>query len=511
MSFMRKFLNLLDMDNWNGNSAFLRHLHVIRRLFFSIPTAILFLPNMFLFQNLTYVDGRKVNFAEYCMMCILYYAFVFIPINALIRLCQAKLKHMGFKEFLNAPDRLTRKNIVVSPEDSESTIADDFCTDISLEELEWIKNQYNPVSFSRCTESENNSVLEDKESTFSFPSEEFQLDIESCKAPQFSAPLPQLSSINNRVQSVPIISDKAEKSHETVSKPTTLSNTKQAGNLPPKKSTAMPKKKSVPISDVFLWQCNSIAELQDSDNAGYEYTNLDNPNDPMEVGYRNALLDISNYNTLPLIDYSKDKQAPDGYIPRKMLSWEHNFEQCNNIFANSNLPVISSLQYITRNINTMILQDPDGSIGRSVQEIFYYEIPKEYHNEYLQLLETLNLALHHQERFSIDLSKIVFTRTADSYREYALPLSCIYYNSEKHIFSYCFSNEIQFEENGLVKFKNTETGSIIYTEDGVLKKATFQKVIDEITYTCQFKNYKSGFDLYDIRGKGEIIYKRTPK
>ncbi len=385
MSPMQKFLRLLDMNNWNGNSAFLRHLHVIRRLFFSIPTAILFLPNMFLFQDLTYDDGRKVNFAEYCMMCILYYAFVFIPINALIRVCQAKRRHMGFKEFLNAPDRLTRKNVVVSPEDSESTIADDFCTDISPEELELIKNQYSPV-----------------------------------------------------------ISDKAEKSHETVSKPTTLSNTKQAGNL-------------------------------------------------------------------PLIDYSKDKQAPGGYIPRKMLSWEHDFEQCNNIFANSNLPVISNLQYITRNINTMILQDPDGSIGRSVQEIFYYEIPKEYQNDYLQLIETLNLALHQQERFAIDLSEIVFTRTADSYREYALPLSCIYYNSEKHIFSYCFSNEIQFEENGLVKFKNTETGSIIYTEDGVLKKATLQKVIDEITYTCQFKNYKSGFDLYDIRGKGEIIYKRTPK
>lgn len=385
MSPMQKFLRLLDMNNWNGNSAFLRHLHVIRRLFFSIPTAILFLPNMFLFQDLTYDDGRKVNFAEYCMMCILYYAFVFIPINALIRVCQAKRRHMGFKEFLNAPDRLTRKNVVVSPEDSESTIADDFCTDISPEELELIKNQYSPV-----------------------------------------------------------ISDKAEKSHETVSKPTTLSNTKQAGNL-------------------------------------------------------------------PLIDYSKDKQAPGGYIPRKMLSWEHDFEQCNNIFANSNLPVISNLQYITRNINTMILQDPDGSIGRSVQEIFYYEIPKEYQNDYLLLIETLNLALHQQERFAIDLSEIVFTRTADSYREYALPLSCIYYNSEKHIFSYCFSNEIQFEENGLVKFKNTETGSIIYTEDGVLKKATLQKVIDEITYTCQFKNYKSGFDLYDIRGKGEIIYKRTPK
>lgn len=100
MSPMQKFLRLLDMNNWNGNSAFLRHLHVIRRLFFSIPTAILFLPNMFLFQDLTYDDGRKVNFAEYCMMCILYYAFVFIPINALIRVCQAKRRHMGFKEKL---------------------------------------------------------------------------------------------------------------------------------------------------------------------------------------------------------------------------------------------------------------------------------------------------------------------------------------------------------------------------------------------------------------------------
>lgn len=268
---------------------------------------------------------------------------------------------------------------------------------------------------------------------------------------------------------------------------------------------------SKPDFDTFLWQCNSIAEIRDSEDKGYEYTNLDNPNDPLEVGYRNALLDISDYNTLPLIDHSKDKYAPGGYIPRKMISWEHDFEQCKNIFVSSTLPIITNLNYITHNINTMILQDPDGSIGRSVTEVFFYEIPSKFQSDYLQLVNTLNLALVGQERFFIDLSGIVFSRTANAYVKYALPLSCVYYDSEKRSFSYCFSNEITFTEKGSTQYQNTEKGSIIYTEDGILKKATFEKIIDNVTYICRFKNYKSGFALYDIKGNRQIIYKRTSK
>lgn len=280
------------------------------------------------------------------------------------------------------------------------------------------------------------------------------------------------------------------------------------------KKQPLNKKKSsqsLQVSDAFLWQCNSIAELRDSEEIGYEYTNLDNPNDPLEVGYRNALLDISDYNTLPLIDHSKDKYAPGGYIPRKMISWEHDFEQCKNIFASSTLPIITNLYYITRNINTMILQDPDGSIGRSVTEVFFYEIPSKFQSDYLQLVNTLNLALVDQERFFIDLSGIVFSRTANAYVKYALPLSCVYYDSEKRLFSYCFSNEITFTENGSTQYQNTEKGSIIYTEDGTLKKATFEKIIDNVTYICRFKNYKSGFSLYDIKGNRQTIYKKPSK
>ena len=44
-----------------------------------------------------------------------------------------------------------------------------------------------------------------------------------------------------------------------------------------------------------------------------------------------------------------------------------------------------------------------------------------------------------------------------------------------------------------------------------MKKAEFTKLINGKEAKVRFKNYKSGFDLYDIRYNGEIAYKRETK
>lgn len=474
MTFMRKILDALNMDNWDGNSVLSRSLHVLKKLLFSIQTLLLFLPFMLICSTLVDSEGNRISSNEYVAVCLASYVCIFIPINIVIRCRQANRHKMRLIEFLKMSNMHQKK------EESHSS-----------EPLKIDK----PVSEEKRTVSdailwECNSVVKSQTSE-KIEHECINLDNikDSSNEKLFTASSPLETG-----QETTISSEKNVKDHLN------------QNNMKIKQ----PKEKKVPISDAFFWQCNSIATLRDSDDIGYEYTNLDNPNDPLETGYRNALLDISDYSTLPLIDYSKDKYAPGGYIPRKLISWEHDFEECKNIFLDSDLPIVTSLKSITRNINTMILQNPDGTIGRTVQEIFYYEIPLEYQNDYLQLIKTLNLALHDQEQFLINLSEIVFTRTAN-YMKYALPLSRINYNSEKHIFSYFFSNEKTFEENGGTLYKSTETGSIIYAEDGTLKKATLRKEIEKIAYTCRFKNYKSGFDLYDIRGNGQIIYKRNSK
>lgn len=227
----------------------------------------------------------------------------------------------------------------------------------------------------------------------------------------------------------------------------------------------------------------------------------------------NQTYDISRYDSLPIIDTSQDKYAHGGYVARKMISWEHDFEQCNNIFKNSNLPILCNMDTITRNINTSILQNPNGSIGRTVQEIFYYEIPLKFQNSFLEIVDTLNdvFTSHNLQKYHINHSDVIFTRTRNEFCKYSLPLSLIIYNSEKQTFHYKFSNEIAYKTEYSTHYKNTKYGEIIYDECGKLKKATVTIMIYDTPAKCKFKNYKSGFDLYEIRHNGKIVYKRESK
>lgn len=263
--------------------------------------------------------------------------------------------------------------------------------------------------------------------------------------------------------------------------------------------------------DTFMWQCNSIATLRDSNSIGYEYTNLNNPDDLLEIGYRDALLEISDYNKIPLIKYSNDRYAPGGYIKRTMIDMRRDYEYCENIYIENGPPIVCKLPTITRCIDTMVFKSPDDSIGRTVTETFFYKILDEYQDEFLDIVDRINSAFksNNQEKYLISLSDIKFTKTANKYVKYALPLSLIIYDTDKRLFNYKFSNEIIIPGEYSETYQYTETGSIIYTEDSVLKKASCTKIIDGVRFICRFKNYKTGFDLYDIRSNGNILYKRN--
>ena len=55
------------------------------------------------------------------------------------------------------------------------------------------------------------------------------------------------------------------------------------------------------------------------------------------------------------------------------------------------------------------------------------------------------------------------------------------------------------------------TGYNIYDEYGNLKKATVVIIISDTPAKCKFRNYKAGFDLYEIKHNGKIIFKRESK
>ena len=220
----------------------------------------------------------------------------------------------------------------------------------------------------------------------------------------------------------------------------------------------------------------------------------------------------SKYENLPLVNPQEDKQAPKGYVERKFITEEKLYEKCNNIFAKSNIPIVNKCEYATRYIGTMVLQNPNGQKVRSVTEIIFYSIPNELQQEYMQLVAQLNNLIIKYElpkKYLFPLDKIAFNPSSNG--GYDIPLSCIQYNQEKQEFYFIFKNEIC--EKGPYKYstpiyESTHVGSITFSEDGTMKKAEYNLPVKGIDAKIKFKNYKSGFDLYDIRYNGDIIYKR---
>lgn len=223
----------------------------------------------------------------------------------------------------------------------------------------------------------------------------------------------------------------------------------------------------------------------------------------------------SRYEHLPLIDVEADKQTPKGYVERKFLDEEKLYIPCENVFHQSNLPIVNQCESATKFVATMVLLDPSGKKMRSVSEIIYYSVPATLKQEFLELIAQLNnLVIKHElpKKYIFPLDKVVFTAPYNS--AYKIPLSCITYNQEKQEFCYTFKNEVI--DKGTYKHsipisKTTDFGSIIFNTDGIIKKAEITRNIKEKDAKLRFKLYKTGLDLYDIRYDGKIIYKREVK
>ncbi|MBD8915939.1 MAG: hypothetical protein UEY91_07720 [Lachnospiraceae bacterium] len=224
---------------------------------------------------------------------------------------------------------------------------------------------------------------------------------------------------------------------------------------------------------------------------------------------------VSKYEHLPLINPQEDRNAPGGYVKRKFITEEKIYQQCINIFSGSSIPIVNQCEYANRYLGTLVLQNPNGKKVRSVTEIIYYVVPHNLKQEYLKLVAQLNNPIIEHKvpaKYLVSLDKIVFSPSSNG--GYEIPLSYIQYNQEKRELYFIFRNEIMKKgpyKQSIPTYESTEFGSMTFSEDGYMKKAEFTKLINGKEAKVRFKNYKSGFDLYDIRHNGEIIYKRDKK
>lgn len=220
----------------------------------------------------------------------------------------------------------------------------------------------------------------------------------------------------------------------------------------------------------------------------------------------------SKYEKIPLLDVEADKRTAKGYVERKFIDEEKIYIKCENIFKDSNIPIVCKCDFATKFVDTMVLQNKNGSKVRSVSEIVFYEIPVQLRTDYLKLISEINNEIIKHEldsSFVIDLSHITFNTPSDGITK--IPISNIQYNQEKNEFYFIFSNEVAEKANykyGATIYKRTEHGAFVFDENGKLKKADFTKEINGKDAKIRLKNYKSGFELYDIKYNNVVVYKR---
>lgn len=223
----------------------------------------------------------------------------------------------------------------------------------------------------------------------------------------------------------------------------------------------------------------------------------------------------SKYEHLPLVNPEEDKKTPKGYVERKFITEEKIYQSCDNIFKGSTVPIVCDCECATKYISTMVLQNPNGKKVRSVTELIYYSVPDVLKQDYVQLIAQLNNIIMKHElpaKYILSLDKIDFRPFQNGSTN--IPVSYIQYNQEQNEFKFLFGNQVK--ETGPYKqsipiYKSTEYGCIVFTEDGTMKSATYTKPLKGVDATFRFKDYKAGFDLYDIKYNGEILYKRESK
>lgn len=225
----------------------------------------------------------------------------------------------------------------------------------------------------------------------------------------------------------------------------------------------------------------------------------------------------SKYENLPLVNNEDDKKSANGYVERKFITQETLYEDCDNIFFESDIPIVSKCDKAIRYIETTVLQNINGSKVRSVNEIIYFPIPKLLQKEYISLIDPLNeiMKKHNiSSNYFLKIDDIVFAVPKTG--NYRIPVSHVKYDQDLNEFHFIFATEYElpptcdeFVKYSSPVYSSIEIGHIIYDENGTIKKAQFnQGGMGKYKATIRFKKYKSGLELFDIRHDGNIIYKK---
>ena len=220
----------------------------------------------------------------------------------------------------------------------------------------------------------------------------------------------------------------------------------------------------------------------------------------------------TKYEHIPLVNPQEGKMSPKGYVERKFITQEYVHGKIKNIFKDSGIPIVKDLDYINNDLDTLILQEKLGQKVRSTNEYFYYIVPENHQKEFVHIISLLNTEIMKHElpkQYLINLDEI-------SFREIGMqkyPRSGIKYYPDKNEFDFYFSDS-KLKKRSSTSVDpwdeyNTEYGHIFFDENGLIKKAEFNKKIKKERIKEVFKMYKTGFELYQITYMGKIIYKRN--
>lgn len=218
----------------------------------------------------------------------------------------------------------------------------------------------------------------------------------------------------------------------------------------------------------------------------------------------------SKYEKLPLVDPKEDAKTKKGYVERTYVDSEYVFGRLNNIYKHSNIPIVKELDFINNDLDTMVLKEKLGRKVRSTKEYFYYIVPESLQQEFVDIVAMLNKEIMDKklpEHFLINLKAICFRGIRNS----AIPRSKINYKPNEKEFEFFFSDSKTRKTGSTFEpyeEYNTEFGYIIFKEDGTIKKAELKRELGDVKIKAVFKMYKTGFELYEAKYMGDLVYRR---
>ncbi|MGO5051465.1 hypothetical protein ACTQ6A_02940 [Lachnospiraceae bacterium LCP25S3_G4] len=231
----------------------------------------------------------------------------------------------------------------------------------------------------------------------------------------------------------------------------------------------------------------------------------------------NSKKDNSNVSDIMYED-SSDHDNKIEY-KREFISNTYSINEMDNIFFESTIPIVKDLKKVICYTDTILFKNPDKSEFKQSVDYFYYNIDSNFKKSFLEIVDELNSFVRKYNlgnEFLLNIRNINFSQTKATNIK-TLPLSTIIYDENNHLLKLKFSNEVKVNDEYALKnygikqynYLQTEYGEIVFDENGNKKNAKFTKEMDNGKAIARFKGYKTGFDLYDLRYNGSVIYKRS--